>query len=258
MKWNLILLVLICTTFSAKGQVKKTKREQFPSFFGLIGAPVIPNNFIGEKESIFQDSLQRMTTNFENKWGYTFGASARFGLTKNISIETGITQIRRNYLVQVAIPDSGINRSQKLAFVNYDIPINALFYVKLSENIFASAALGISVSHYPTDVRDSIQAENNQTVLIEGRRIHRTYFATNAGFGFEYRTKKAGTFYIGTSAKVPFQPIFFGVSIYRKSGNGNQIVAFKPITAGYFTVDFRYYIPTPNKRNPISNKDIIE
>ena len=51
---------------------------------------------------------------------------------------------------------------------------------------------------------------------------------------------------------------FFAVSILRQSGTSKQLSAYKPVDAGYFTIDFRYFIPTPKKKKDPVNKPIIE
>lgn len=252
------LLILFICAFSLVSFGQKRKKERFPSYFGVVASPVIPNNFIGAVHTEMQDSTGSMTTDFHNKWGFTFGATIRIGLSKTISIETGISQVRRIYNVGVSIPDSNIFDNQKLAFINYDVPINVLFYVPLSEKWFADASLGVSITHYPSDVQDSMQPAAKKAIFIQGRRTASTYFAFNAGAGFEYRTEKAGTFYLGFGVKVPFKPPFFGVSILRQSGTAKQLSAYKPITAGYFTIDFRYFIPTPKKKKDPAIKPIIE
>lgn len=252
-----IFILFICA-FSLVSYGQKQKKERFPSYFGIVAAPVIPNNFIGAVHTELIDSSGSMTTDFHNKWGFTFGATIRIGLSKNISLETGISQVRRVYNVGVSIPDSNIYDSQKLSFINYDIPLNALFYVKLTENWYADASLGVSITHYPSDVQDSMLPAPKKAIFVQGRRTESTYFAFNAGFGFEYRTEKAGTFFLGFGAKVPMKDPFFGVSILRQSGTSKQLFAYKPISAGYFTIDFRYFIPTPKKKKDPVNKPIIE
>ncbi|MNY28497.1 hypothetical protein D3C86_1624730 [compost metagenome] len=120
------------------------------------------------------------------------------------------------------------------------------------------ASLGLSITHYPSDVQDSMLPAPKKAIFVQGRRTERTYFAFNAGIGAEFRTDKAGTFFLGFGAKVPFKPPIFGVSILRQSGTGKQLSAFSPIDAGYFTIDFRYFIPvSKNKKDPV-NKPIIE
>lgn len=238
-------------------QSAKTKKEKFPSYFGISLSPVIPNNFIGAIHTSFQDSAQSMHVDYKNKWGLTFGGTVRIGLSKRIALETGISQVRRIYEVNTTIPDSNVATTSKLAFINYDIPLNALFYVQLSETWYMDASAGISITHYPSDVRKISEPSSKETVTAELRRTERTYFALNTGIGFEYRTEKIGNFFLGFGAKVPFKQPYFGVVIYEKSGYGKKTTAFAPISGGYFTIDFRYFIPSVNNKNR-TNKALID
>jgi hypothetical protein len=246
MKIRVMVSVLILSLLSshAVGQQTKKKRDRFPSYFGLTVAPIFPSNFIGSKTSTFIDSTGGMTTVFNQKTGFTFGGSVRIGITKLISIETGIYQVRRNFETNISIPDSNVYGSKTLSFINYDIPINALIYVQLAEDWYMNAALGISITQYPSDVRDSIVPGGKNFLQVEGRRVERTHFATNASIGFEWRTKKAGTFYLGMSGKIPFRPIMLGVGIMKQYSNSNKLISYGRVDGSYFSLDLRYYIPT--------------
>lgn len=237
---------------------QKAKRDRFPSYFGIVASPIIPNNFIGDVRTNMQDSSGNFQASYNHKVGFTFGGIVRIGVTKTISIETGLSQVRRNYSVDASVPDSNFTGSQRLAFVNYDLPINGLFYVQLSEKWFMNAAIGFSITHYPSDSRDTIRFDPKNIVSVEARRTARTYFAANAGLGFEYRTEKSGTFYLGGGAKVPLKDPFYGVAIYSTSSIGTKTVAYSPISAGYFTFDIRYFFPNIRKSDDHFNKPLID
>lgn len=243
----LLFSLVIASASPVRAQYEK-KKDRFPSYFGLNIAPVFPNNFIGSRTAEFRDSSNTMTTTFDQQTGLSFGASVRIGLTRTISLETGIYQIRRNFNTKVSVPDSNVNVSGKLSFVSYDIPLNALFYVQLSEKWYMNAALGISISHYPSDVRNFIYTGGPIYLQMEGRRVERTHFSTNAGVGFEFRTKKSGTFYLGGSGKIPFRPIMLGVGFLKRTGTSNQLLSFGRVNGSFFSVDLRYYIPTTGKK----------
>lgn len=246
-------------TFASFSQ-KKKKKERFPSYFGIVASPVIPNNFIGRVHTVFTDPTEKMTVDFHNRWGYTFGATARIGLAKFFSLETGISQVRRLYNVKVTLPDSNINVSTKLAFINYDIPLNGLFYIQLSEQWLMDASLGVSLTHFPSNVQDTALIEPKYSVAMQGWRTASTYFAINAGVGFEYRTQKAGTFFLGLGAKVPGKEPLFGLALMKTNGSGNVFEAYKPLKAGYFTIDFKYFLPKIklNKDKAQPNPSLIE
>lgn len=237
-----VVIILLLLPTGAHAQETKRKKDRFPSYFGLTVAPIFPSDFIGQKKTVFQDSSQRMESVFDQKTGLTFGASVRIGITKLISIETGLYQVRRNFNVSCNFPDSNIVSSSTLGFVNYDIPLNALIYVQLSEKWYMNAALGVSITHYPSDV---LTQQNLTPFLVayQGRRVNRTYFGAGAGLGFEFRTKKSGTFYLGGAAKIPFNPIMIGVTDVTKTLT-NRVRAVKRINGSYFSLELRYYLPS--------------
>jgi hypothetical protein len=256
MRFSLVFFSVFLTA-SLLAQEPKVKKDRFPSYFGLAVSPIIPNNFIGSKTAVFRDTTS-MTTTFNQRTGIMFGASVRIGLTRLISIETGIYQVRRNFSVDVAIPDSNVYGTRSLGFVNYDIPVNLLVYVQLADKWYMNAALGVSVNQYPSDVRDTILPGGKNYLEVQGRRIERTHFSSNAGIGFEYRTKKAGTFYLGASGKITFKPIMFGVGIMHQTMTSKRLVSYGTISGGYFSLDFRYYIPTTRLKGTQFKKGPIE
>lgn len=255
-----IVLLIILLPSNASAQQEKRKKDRFPSYFGLTVAPIFPSDFIGQKKTVFQDSTQRMESVFNQKAGLTFGASVRIGITKLISIETGLYQVRRNFDVSCNFPDSNIVSSSNLGFVNYDIPLNALMYVQLSEKWYMNAALGFSITHYPSDVLTQ-QELSPFLVAYRGMRVNRTYFGAGSGIGFEYRTKKSGAFYFGGSVKIPFNPIMIGVTDVERSLTSNKVRAVKRINGSYFSLELRYYLPSnllKNNKQPNFNNGPIE
>lgn len=254
------LWVVLTLSFSSFSQKNKKKKNRFPSYFGIVASPVIPNNFIGKIHSVFKNESEQMTVDFHNRWGVTFGATARIGLTKLFSLETGISQVRRMYNVSVSVPDSSIQVSSKLAFINYDIPLNGLFYIQLAEQWFMDASLGVSLTHFPSNVQDTVLIEPKYSIAMQGWRTASTYFAVNAGVGFEYRTSKAGTFFLGLGVKVPGKEPLFGRALMKTVGTGTTFEAYKPLKAGYFTIDFKYFIPAIklNKDKQQPNPSLIE
>jgi len=257
---NLVMAIAVMLLYSSGWTQTIPKRDRFPSYFGLTASPVIPNNFVGEVNTAMIDTntSNTMFCNFKQQWGYTFGATVRIGITKTISIETGIAQVHRNFLVTADIPDSNLHVQQQLTFVNYDVPINGLFYVQLSENTFMNAAFGASITQYPSDIVDTMLPASGKRFDAVGRRIERTHFAINGGLGFEYRTRKSGTFYLGGGVKIPFKPIFFGEVTYNQTDSQTTYRAFEPIKSGYFTLDVRYFFPQAKKKPNVYSNILIE
>lgn len=237
----LFVLFFVNVSFSLHAQLNKpAKRERFPSYFGLQFKPLIPGDFLGTSQvKLNQDEL---FATFTQKFGYSFGANVRVGLTKLISLETGINQVQRNYDIDFSVPDSNLTAKNDFGIINYDIPINALFYIQLTDKFFMNASLGGSIVFNPSDVRTKVAASDGKSAFVhEGRRISKLAFETSANFGVEFRTEKSGIFYIGTSGRIPLRPIFDVAATYERGGYKQKAIG--SMTGTYLSFDFRYYLP---------------
>lgn len=240
-----VVLLLLSVATPAHAQTEKTeKKDKFPSFFGLQFKPLIPGDFLGTSKTVVNTG--NFTTTFTQKFGYSIGANVRIGITKLISIETGINQVQRNYNIDFDLPDSNLTAKNDFGILNYDIPLNALIYIQLGKKIFMNASLGGSFVYNPTDVATKMTIPGGHQFIHEGRRISRYGFETSANFGVEFRTEKSGIFYIGTSGRIPVRPIFEVAGVYQNEGY--KQVAFGNMSGTYLSFDFRYYLPN------ISNK----
>ena len=65
-------------------------------------------------------------------------------------------------------------------------------------------------------------------------------------YGFEYRSKKSGYYYIGASYNRPLS--FIGVSDLRMEQNGAGNNLQIPINGSYLTVDVRYFFHEDEER----------
>jgi len=237
---GLILLLLITSAaFSQK------KKEKFPSYFGLQFRPVFPTRFIGEPilelNAPTSDQVQ-YSAKLSQQMGYSFGATVRAGVTKLIAIETGINFTRRNFKVDYAIEDSSIMTSSDLGFINYDIPLNALFYIKLAEKWYMNASLGLNINFSPTDVSVGIKPSGNNEFRATGLVRRKFNFGMNANMGFEFRTKKSGFFYLGGSGSVPFSPLFDIFLQYKNQGYTSS--RYEPVDGSFLAIDVKYFFPT--------------
>lgn len=242
----LILFFLNGITSLHAQQPRPEKREKFPSYFGLQFKPLIPGDFLGTSQVKLND--QEFFTTFTQKLGYSFGATVRIGLTKLISLETGINQVQRNYNIDFSIPDSNLYAKNDFGIVSYDIPMNALFYIQLSEKFFMNASLGGALVYNPTNVATKTVVEPNHVFIQEGRRFSRVGFEMNANFGVEFRTEKSGIFYLGTSGRIPVQSIFQVAAVYEKQYY--KRVATGNMSGTYLSFDIRYYFPNIRNKGP--------
>jgi hypothetical protein len=126
---NLILFLFIHSFWNLIAQTERNS----DAYFGIQYKPLMAANFIGKSTMTLKDSSFEST--FSQNLGYSLGGIVRVQLGKNIAIETGINQVKRNYTVSYVSLDSNKTASKSLSFMSFDIPVNALFFVKMTEKI---------------------------------------------------------------------------------------------------------------------------
>ncbi len=142
MKFKLFLyIVLLLFALKSEAQERVTT-------FGIQLKPIIPTEFFNAgKQEVNNEGIQYLN---EPKFGMSFGMVIRKGLTKNISLETGLNFLKRNFDLTINNPDSSLSGTSDFSIVNYEIPVLALVYVELSRSIFMNVAGGVSLDLYPT------------------------------------------------------------------------------------------------------------
>jgi hypothetical protein len=231
LKLSLFFIVLL---FSVQG-----KTQERVTTFGLQLKPIIPVEFFSAGKQEVNNSDFQYTN--QPKLGMSFGMVIRKGITKNISIETGLNFLKRNFDLTINDLSTSFSGTSDFSIVNYEIPLLALVYVELSRNIFMNVSGGFSLDIYPTPL------------YVEG-----TYF-TNAinrsdwiqpsllvNIGWEYRTAKSGYIYFGASLHRSFNKMIFRefVSYSAINANGDREIfdeAIFDLTGNYFTLDLRYF-----------------
>lgn len=248
-----VTCLLLIFVFSL-GNAQERKDRRLPSYFGFQIKPIFPTQFIGESELTLQKD--NFITTISQRPGYSFGATVRVGLTELLSLETGISFVRRNFHIDMAVPDSAVAASNSLEFINYDIPVNGLIYVKLSEQWYMNASLGVSLNFKPTHVIVTTQPSGLHMFSHLGYVPSRLSFGLNANFGFEFRTEKKGFFYLGGSAFVPFDNLFDFYAEYKYQGIYTE--AYGKVDGSYLTLDFKYFFPNIRKKGKGFNQGPID
>lgn len=246
--WLPVLFLLIC--FSGMAQKSKNTRadkERFPSYFGLQFKPLFATKFMTASQLKLRGN--ELSADYHQKFGFSFGGTVRVGLHKIVNLETGLNFVQRNYAIDFSVhsPTMTMNDRTDFKIVSYDIPVNALFYIRLSEEFYMNASLGASLGYIPFNVSKEYIINSFEKFIHEGRRYSRFYGEVNGNVGFEYRTKKLGFFYLGASIKVPFKPIFRIAAAYQRSGT--QEVITGNVSGAYLTLDVRYYFKNNGEKN---------
>ena len=214
--------------------------QQGETIFGIQFKPIIPNKYIGEFENTF-DSLPTFRSFTKQSFGYSFGMVFRHYFTKKVAIESGINFTKRTFKLFYEVIDSGYLANNSVSFINYQIPIKGVFFIQLSDEIFMNASMGLNFDFFPSYVSKTTLININNRFGFNGERTNWVQLGANANFGFEYRTKKKGTFYIGTTYNQPFGNIM----TFKMKWQNNQSTTSveKTIKGSYLTIDLRYYLP---------------
>lgn len=208
--------------------------------FGIQVKPVIPFTYIDSRVEL---AREHFTGSVELNGGFAFGMSVRIGLTKAISLETGLSQIQRRYSFTLNNDTSNYSETAKVRYVGYELPITALVFIRLGERSYMNAAIGLSADFYPSDAQRDV--ERGRIYMFRNRWVQ---LGVLGNLGVEYRTLKSGTFYLGATFHRPFNPLstvdltYYGPSFFPYVMRGS-------LSGAYLTADIRYYFhEDPAKR----------
>ena len=232
-----IVIIVVSSIYStAQNQDKKTT-------FGIQFKPLTEGGFLGSSQLDLKNNIFQSV--FNQKKGSSFGAILRFPVWRNLYIETGLTQIKRNYTVNYKTLDSNFIASKDLSFTSHDIPLNALIFIKINELFYLNTALGVSFVHNPSNVASQIKYGNNILFKAEGRKRSSFAMEFNVTSGLEYRNTKYGSYYLGLSGRIPFKPIFDVATMYQNFGT--KEILYGSISGTYVSIDLRYFLPKTKK-----------
>jgi len=239
-----ILLILTVFLFGIKpvfGQLGE-KKEKFPVLFGLQARILQPSEFLAPRTSTLLDG--GFTSSLNQKSGFSYGALIRADYTKSISLEVGLNYIQRQFNAQMSFTDSitSISDSNKLTFINYEIPLTGIVKIQMGQKLFAIAGLGPSFTYKPTNVALIDQPGGPHTFYHSGT-VKKFGIDLNAQIGFEFRTRKSGIYYIGGAVKVPTGYLFNWGGKYSKQNSSEYFIDFTKVNGAFLAIDLRYYLP---------------
>lgn len=230
----LFTIAILTSTLGVIAQNRET-------IFGLQYKPIVPNKFIGELDRTYDDLPDFHSTSTQ-KFGNSFGMIFRHYFMDNIAIETGINFTKRKFDLHFEVENEFLTASAdtSVSFINYQIPVSALVFIKLSDEVFMNASVGANLDFYPSTIGTSSTIDINNQFIHRGFRTEWVQIGANANFGFEYRTRKKGTFYLGATYNQPFNNIMrFDMKWIRSA---SSTVVREYIKGSYLTIDFRYYL----------------
>lgn len=200
--------------------------------FGIQLKPVIPFPFF-EPHTDFERPSVRASLDLTG--GLAFGMVVRTGLTKSLSLETGINQIVRRYDFALANDTNGYTDAAKLRYVGYEVPLLLMVYIRLGEKSWMNNALGFSLDMYPSDAQKVV--EYGQAYLF---RRNWAQLGVVGNIGVEYRTERSGYFYLGATYHRPFNDMAQAdVTWFDRNFRPYRMTQL--LDGSYLTVDLRYF-----------------
>lgn len=200
--------------------------------FGIQAKPVLPFFFF---EPLTEFERPAIRSSLELEGGFAFGMVIRTGLTRTVSIETGINQITRRYRFELANDTNGYSGRGNVRFVGYEIPVLALVYIRLGERFWMNNAMGFSADMYPSDATTVL--DRSQAYLFRRNWIQ---FGVVGNIGVEYRSERSGYFYLGATFHRPFNDMA-QADVTWYDGNFAPYRITKNLDGSYLTVDLRYF-----------------
>lgn len=182
----------------------------------------------------FEEANGPYRVKVQPKTGMSYGMVIRKGITKSISAEVGLNRVSRSYRYDFIDEETGFERPLDFKYINYEIPIKGLIFIQLGEDFYLNNSLGASIDLFASDVGSGDVDLEQITLRGQWAKI-----ALEANLGVEYRTKKSGYFYFGTTFHNPFSAVARSSVRYRTSMS-EEYVNFD-LFAGYLTLDFKYY-----------------
>lgn len=233
-------LSLIISLFLA-GLSSPLKSQHGVTNFGFQYKPILPVEFFNvQKLSITNNDF---TSTISQQLGHNIGGIIRWNPLKRFSFESGVNYVRRNFSFTTSVNSSGTSSKGNFGIVGYEVPIKGMVLVQLDQNSFLSVSSGIATSWIASDVATATEDDNFYQVTY----TKKMNLAFIANVGYEYRTDKSGTFYLGASLTTPFQGIGLIDVHYDEYNQTNQKLT-GVLLGNYLTVDLRYYFHEDKKR----------
>ncbi|HRH39434.1 MAG TPA: hypothetical protein PK760_13870 [Flavobacteriales bacterium] len=228
MQRSLLLGMALCSAAWAWGQAGVAT-------LGLQVKPVLALDYFDPTTTLKTDHLLYRTA---LTGGLAFGMSVRVGITKSISLETGLGSIRRNYDFSFYNDTSGYEETGRIRYAGYELPITGLVYIRLGQKTWMNTAMGLSLDFYPSDAEALVK---EGSIYI----FRKSWMQAGAlgNLGFEYRSLKSGTWYIGATYHRPFNEMALADLTWNYFGPpaAHAYTQRMKLNGSYLTLDLRYY-----------------
>lgn len=209
--------------------------------FGIQYKPIIPSEYFNS--NYIEKTSGDYTFNLNPKYSNSFGMIIRHKINNIFSIESALNYTQRNYNLTLENKTIKFKDFTSFGMRSYEIPLQLLTYVRVSESWYLNVAFGMSHNVLASDIYSYGATEKyfQKTYRKDGG-----YRALLANIGVEYRTKKKRSYYIGTSLHRPWEEIS---RTYPEYNDGNNTFndtnfenkSFLEVSGNFITIDFRFF-----------------
>jgi len=210
--------------------------------FGLQYRPIVPSSVFGDDQlNVENDDL---TATVDMTFSNSFGMIIRKNFTDHWSLETSINHIKRTFKVNSILKSDEEETIFDISSVSYELPVEALYYVQLGDDLYMNALAGGSFNIFPSQLF-SLSDDN----IISAKAARKSWLGISllANIGVEYRTKSSGYFYLGASLHRPLNIIYQIQVDYRLNTQiNNSAVGF--INGNFLSIDLRYFFAPDDEK----------
>ena len=235
------LSVVISITCVISVPVQLAAQNEKPTV-GIVVRPIIPSSLFTNTSLETDSGGLRLNINARPAFG--FGGVIRQGLGRVFSLESGIYYTRRNYTAQINAGDS-FSVKEDFAFVDYEIPLMGLIYIRLSDRFYLNNAFGLTLDFFPNDLE-----KRTDDYKLFGLRKYWVLPGLEAMTGIEYRTPKKGFFYLGASYHRMLVDMGAADLVYQYERPTEKTV-IATLAGHYFALEFKYFFSNERYAPPI-------
>jgi hypothetical protein len=241
MEFNKKITFILCLIFWA-GKIFGQNSNANEFKFGFQLRPIIPNAYLNT--AIETATSPNFSYSAKSNVGISFGSIIRKPLGKFWNIETGLNFVKRSYSLNFDLNDSvRVSSKQNMTFIAYEIPIQALIYVRLGKSWYMNASAGISIDFFPSETETFSFEKVDSTYYDFSQKTYRikwSALAAQSNLGFEYRTEKQGYYYIGASFHRPFGRIAGSQATVETTSGSERL--WLSLSGSYFSIDLKYFL----------------
>lgn len=237
------ILLLLITVLMMLSHAKAQKNVVTA---GLQFQPIFPVAFLNTADQEVTDSQGWVTTLVSPKFSWSAGMLVRWGFHRRLSLETGINFVQRNYDLTMSTED--FTGRSDFRIIGYEHPIKVLVFVQLADRLYMNAAGGLQLTFFPSDIYSFDTYFRHSSLRLGMDQF--LHAGGIANLGFEWRTKKAGYFYLGATYHQMFGDIYRSKFQYVEDNTYSEATTVL-LNGSYLTLDIRYFFHS----QPIERKD---